>query len=45
MKQKTCYDELFMEVFRLETMDILTVSGGETLKPEGDYDDGNDWNE
>jgi hypothetical protein len=45
MKQKNCYDELFVEILCFERIDILTVSGGNNLTPEGDYDDDNGWNE
>ncbi|MBQ7368153.1 MAG: hypothetical protein IJW60_00395 [Clostridia bacterium] len=45
MKQKNYYDELFIKVLLFERMDVLTVSAGENMTPEGDYDDDNGWNE
>ena len=45
MKQKNYYDDLFIEILHFERMDVLTVSGGNNMNPEGDYDDGNGWNE
>ena len=43
MKQKNYYEEPTMHVIALAVECILTLSTD--LKPEGDYDDGNGWNE
>lgn len=45
VKQKNYYDELYIQVLFLERMDVLTVSGGDIMTPEGDYDDDDGWNE
>jgi len=45
VKQKNYYDELYIQVLFLERMDVLTVSGGDIMTPEGDYDDDGGWNE
>lgn len=43
MKQKKYYDELSIEILLFGSMDVLTFSGENDMKPEGDYDDGTGW--
>lgn len=45
MKQKKYYDELSIEILLFGSMDVLTFSGGNDMKPEGDYDDNGGWSE
>ena len=45
MKQKKYYDELSIEVLLFGSMDVLTFSGENDMKPEGDNDDETDWME
>ena len=45
MKQKKYYDELSLEILLFGSMDVLTFSGENDMKPEGDYDDETDWAE
>lgn len=43
MKQKEYYEQPTVEVISFSSVCILTFSTD--MKPEGDYDDGKDWNE
>ncbi len=43
MKQKNDYEQVAIAVIAFSSECILTFSTD--MKPEGDYDDGNDWNE
>ena len=45
MKQKQYYGEISIEILLFGSMDVLTFSGGNDMKPEGDYDDEMDWME
>ena len=45
MKQKKYYDELSSEILLFGSMDVLTFSDENDMKPEGDYDDEMDWME
>lgn len=45
MEKRKYYEKFSIEVIAFERMDVLTFSTGNDLKPEGDYDDGNDWEE
>ena len=45
MKQKKYYDELSIEILLFVSMDVLTFSDENDMKPEGDYDDEMDWME
>ncbi len=45
MEKRKYYEKFSIEVIAFERMDVLTVSVSNNMKPEGDYDDGKDWNE
>ena len=45
MKQKQYYGEISIEILLFGSMDVLTFSGENDMKPEGDYDDETDWME